>query len=596
MPLLSLLMVAQDITFKPPISRFERAYILKGANPITIDAHNDNQGVAQQMAKAKGLQGRMMWVDGTANLDRVASDELVRKLVSNIKQAGFNTIVFDVKPISGQVLYKSKIAPKIESWRGRNLPIDFDPLAAMVREAKAQRIELLVSLNAFSEGHALFKAGPGYASIPLQTVLYDPFPIVAAGPVQRGSKAYRRISATTNQAPADNEVSIYTDSSKLPKPSENLFALSLDKFGKVVDGYEFGGTGDGIPTIPDGGSILVGAGGANVLLRELARPGSKPYFDAAPNFVPISDRPALQYPLMMNPHHPEVQSRALAIIDEILTNYSVDGILYDDRLRYGGLNADFSPLARNLFEKFVGKPLVWPDDVFKYTYTPRLVKGILPGPYYDAWMSWRALQMRNWVARVRTKVKSVRKDAKFGVYAGSWYGEYPQFGSNYGSSELDAGFWFLTETYRKTGFANQLDLLVTGCYYPNATIFEAMGLGIPMGRTVEAAGQLSNRVARDQTWTYAGLSLDQFKNNPEGLANALQAACASTQGVMVFDYSHDVEPMLPVFAKAFGPAPLAPHQVNGLIEKVRARRVQWDKAGIRGTAVPIAAGSAGIGF
>jgi hypothetical protein len=211
-------------------------------------------------------------------------------------------------------------------------------------------------------------------------------------------------------------------------------------------------------------------------------------------------------------------------------------------------------------------------------------------------MSWRALQMRNWVARVRSKVKSTRKDAKFGVYAGSWYGEYPQFGSNYGSNELDAGFWFLTETYRKTGFANQLDLLVTGCYYPNVTIYEAMGLGIPMGRTVEAAGQLSNRVARDQTWTYAGLSLEQFKNNPEGLASALQAACASTQGVMVFDYSHDVEPMLPVFASTFGPVPMAPHQVSGLIEQVRARRVQWDKAGIKGTAVPIAAGSAGIGF
>lgn len=596
MPLLSILVALQDITFKPPLTRFERAYVLPGTNPITIDALNDNQGVAQQFAKTRGLQGRIMWVDGTANLDRVASDELVRKLVTNLKQAGFNTIVFDVKPISGQVLYKSKIAPKIVSWRGRNLPIDFDPLAAMSREAKLQNIELLISLNAFSEGHSMFKAGPGYEQIPLQTVLYDPFPIIARGPVALGSRAYRRINPILNEAPKENEVSVFMDGSKLPLPAENLFALSLDKQGRVVDGYEFGGTGDGVPTVPEGGSLLVGAGGANELLRELATPGIKPYFDAGPNFVPISDRPSQQYPLMMNPNHPEVQSRALAIVDEIMRNYEIDGILYDDRLRFGGLNADFSPLSRNLFEQFIGKPIVWPDEVFKYTYTPQLKQGIRPGPYFDAWMSWRALTMRNWVSRVKAKVKSVQKTAKFGVYAGSWYGEYPQFGSNYGSSELDAGFWFLTETYRKTGFANQLDLLVTGCYYPTATIFEAMGLGVPIGRTVEAAGQLSNRVARDQTWTYAGLSLDQFRNNPDGLVNALQAACASTQGVMVFDYSHDVDPMLPVFAQAFSQAKGAPHQVGGLIEQVRARRVLWDKSGNRGTAVPISAGSAGIGF
>lgn len=596
MPLLSLLLVAQDITFKPPISRFETAYVLRGVPPIKIDALNDNQGVAQQFAKSRGLQGRMMWVDGTANLDRVASDELVKKLVANIKQAGFNTIVFDVKPISGQVLYNSKIAPKIESWRGRNLPLEFDPLAAMTREARLQKIELLISLNAFSEGHSMFRAGPGYDQVPLQTVLYDPFPIIARGPVKVGSRAYRRVNPTLNETPRENEVSVYTDGSKLPPPSENFFALSLDKQGRAVDGYEFGGTGDGIPTVPEGGSILLGAGGAVALLRELAVPGTKPLFDSGPTFVPISERPGQQYPLMMNPHHPDVQSRALAIIEEIMRNYQVDGILYDDRLRYGGLNADFSPLARNSFEKFIGKQITWPDDVFKYTYTSQLKQGIQPGPFFDAWMSWRALQMRNWVARVRTKVKGLRKEAKFGVYAGSWYGEYPQFGSNYGSNELDAGFWFLTETYRKTGFANQLDLLVTGCYYPTATIFEAMGLGVPIGRSVEAAGQLSNRVARDQTWTYAGLSLEQYRNNPAGLANALQAACASTQGVMVFDYSHDVEPMLPVFERVFGERMKAPHQVFGLLEQVRARRVLWDKTGLRGTAVPISAGSAGIGF
>ena len=126
--------------------------------------------------------------------------------------------------------------------------------------------------------------------------------------------------------------------------------------------------------------------------------------------------------------------------------------------------------------------------------------------------------------------------------------------------DLEAGFWFLTPEYSQTGMAPLVDFMITGCYYPTATIYDAMSAGLPIGFSVEGAGQLSNRIVRDQTWVYAGISLDQFKGNPDGLRAAMQGACGSTQGVMVFDLSHEIEPMWMVFAQAFASDPrAAPH-------------------------------------
>jgi hypothetical protein len=76
----------------------------------------------------------------------------------------------------------------------------------------------------------------------------------------------------------------------------------------------------------------------------------------------------------------------------------------------------------------------------------------------------------------------------------------------------------------------------------------------------------------------------------------LQAACASTQGVMVFDLSHDIEPMWPVFAQAFRRSAQAPHQVPGLLDQIRAKRKRYDAWGAKEPPVPISSGSSGIGF
>ncbi|MBN9501685.1 MAG: hypothetical protein BGO01_15565 [Armatimonadetes bacterium 55-13] len=575
----------------PPASRFSLQSPLPSLNGVMMDWVGNSYGLAQQTARSQGLQARILWIDATANIDKVNTSEKVATLVKMIRLSGFNTVVFDIKPISGQTMYPSKIAPRLAEWKGKVLPADFDPLAAMVSECKNAGLFLAVSLNAFSEGHRDFKVGPGYAKTDWQTTLYEP--LISAYSIYNDNYPVNPIF-NPNSVGAD-QISAYNDRNAMPdQGTPDMYAVALDRFGTVTASYQ----ASNVPAarVPVQGSVLIGKGGAGTFLKNQAPINSKLRFSSVPKFVKISERPDQQVPLMVNPNNPEVQDYEESLMKEVLTNYDVDGVIYDDRLRYAGINADFSPITQQQFEKYVGRRITWPDDVFKFTISPALNRGVIPGPYYEAWMTFRAQTLRNYMLRIRKAVKATRPRTQFGLYAGSWYGEYPRLGSNWGSPDLEAGFWFLTPEYAQTGLAPLCDFFIAGCYYPTSTIYDALSQGVPIGNSVEGAAQMANRIVRDQSWTYAGIALSQFKGNPDGLRAALQGACGASQGVMVFDLSHDIEPMWQVFAQAFANDPRTPpHASVSYLAEVRRKRAQVDKLGHKEPPVIINAGSSGIG-
>lgn len=580
----------QGITIPPAPPRFQLRQPLPGADPVLMDTYGYGANIANKLATEKGLQARIMWIDATANIDRYNTDEKIVQLVGEIASAGFNTIALDVKPISGHVLYPSKIAPKLTEWKGKFLPIDFDPVAVFVRECKKQGISLLFSMNAFSEGHTLMHVGPGYEHPDWQTVLYDTKGVV----VLDGERF--PLSDKRNAAPSPDAITYVDSASALPTLDANTVVAVADwprdAFVAVVDGAQPEAK---IPPIPNRGYALVGVGAGAEFLRKHAAIGKKSVFDTDPVFLRIGEQEP-QVPLIVNPNNPEVLERALAVVRELATLYPADGYLYDDRFRYAGMNADFSAWTQALFEHYVGRKLNWPDDVFKFTITPGFTRGIAPGPYYDTWMSWRAMQMRNYLEQVHNVVHQVRPDAAVGLYVGSWYGEYPAYGVNVASPDLHSGFWFATPEYRLTGIAPLLDVLICGAYYPTPTIHEGLSTGAGVGNTVEAAGMLTTRIARDQCWTYTGIMLSQYKDDPDRLARALQAACGSSQGIMVFDISHDAEGMWPTFTKAFTPGVKPPHLDFKALAEMRRRRAAFDKNGGKEDPIIIAQGSAGTGF
>lgn len=570
-----------------------------------LDEAVNGIGIAQQLTRTRNVQGRVMWVDATANLDRVNTVAKINDLVGKIKAAGFNTIVFDVKPIIGMTLYPSQYAPKLTEWtkdgQTQTLPADFDPLRVMVNTTRQQNISLFINFNTFAEGHTLFRRGPGYDNPRWQTTLYEPDLRVRRDEIGTAGFA---IMDRPNLPPRDDTfIAVYNDIAKLktdyPATGRAALLVVVDTTNTVL-AQTTSGAADALNlAVPAGGAILVAQSPqATNFARLNCAPGLRLRLDNTPSFVPISQRPDDQYPLMTNPNSPEVRQRLLSMLAEVVLRYEVDGVIFDDRLRYAGLNADFSPATQREFETWVGKPLRWPDDVFRYDVSfPSLDTRQIPGPYYDAWLTFRALTIRNWLADAVRTIKTNRPTAQVATYVGSNYPDYPQKGANWASDDLQAGYRFLNESYQKTGWAGMVDWLTTGCYYRTPTIMDAALWGTTVGETVEAAGQFSNRAVGDQTFVYAGITLELFQKRPELLRKVLQAAAASTQGIMVFDYSHNFDLFAPTFAETFAARPaLAPHQTPGLLTELRTARAAQKAAGTPTPPVILNRGASGTGF
>ena len=87
---------------------------------------------ANVIAKQMGLQGRVVWFDAEANLWELSNRAGVAETVAQCKAAHINTIVLDIKPLCGLVLYNSKIAPRMSEWEGRKYPKGYDLLQTVI--------------------------------------------------------------------------------------------------------------------------------------------------------------------------------------------------------------------------------------------------------------------------------------------------------------------------------------------------------------------------------------------------------------------------------------------------------------------------------
>lgn len=591
---------------------------------ITLDTANDMVGIAQQTASQKGLQGRIMWIDAGANVGNLNSVEKINAIVDKIKKAGFNMIVLDVKPIVGDVIYPSKFAPKLTAWKGQTSPKDLDVLRHVLDAAHSAGLTVYANMSTFGEGHKLVKRGLGYDNPSWQTTMYLSDRSVSAS-------GTRYALSKLNTVPKDEKsLGIVSDQSKIPTGADvtvavlNLDARVVTVFGGAVPNSETGampaalgghaadaplpglstepaapaatGVTPAEPTstpeealpashdIPPGGYALVGKGKAGEWLAAHARIGNIMLFHADPTFVRIADDNSGDqlYTIFCDPHNPDVRAHEMDITKEVVTNYDVDGMVFDDRLRYAGINAGFGEPGRKAFEKVVGHPLTWPDDIYRDAAFPGQDPVI--GPYYQQWLEWRAGNVSSWLKEAAATVKSIRPSAQVSVYVGSWYGDYFKNGSNWASPDFKGAKQWTWDTpeYRKTAYGANLDWLTTGCYYVYPTIADAQTVGVSAGQSVEAAGQLSNRVIYDSSWVYAGIYALSYQGHVDTFKDCIKAAAGSSQGVMIFDMSQIVSyDWWGAIAEAFGPGsvPAAPNTVPGLLDTVRAQHAADIAAG-----------------
>lgn len=383
---------------------------------------------------------KLLWFDATANFARLSSIDSIRFYLDKAAEVGFTDVVVDVKPITGEVLYPSKVAPQMREWNGFVRPDSLDFLNTFIQESRKRNLRVRASLNVFVAGHNYFDRGVVYTSHPeWQTILY-------------------------------------TDS----------------------------------------------------------------------GMVPIT-RMKQKYSAMTNPANPEIQQYEISVLEELVSNYNVDGIVFD-RVRYDGIEADFSPLSRVLFENYVNRKLgSFPEDILEWTKSPDGTISRKEGKYFKRWLLWRATVIKDFLVRARAAVKSIRPDISLGDYTGSWYPIYYEVGANWASAKYDPSkqYAWAAPAYKNTGYAELLDLYISGNYYFEVTKGEVLanakaGKKKEYWYSVEGSCEITKEVLQNVVPVFGGLYVEQYRGHPEQFGRAIAMCLKKSDGLMVFDLVHIV--------------------------------------------------------
>ena len=270
--------------------------------------------------------------------------------------------------------------------------------------------------------------------------------------------------------------------------------------------------------------------------------------------MPITEQKE-KYGGMTNPVNKEYQDYIVSIMKEIVSKYpELDGLM-TDRVRFDGIQADFSDISRKEFEKFLGKKVKhFPEDILTWDTTGARPKPV-PGKLFKQWVEWRSHVITDFFARARKEVKAVRPDIQLCTYTGAWYPSYYEVGVNFASKEYDPSkdFDWATPGYKDTGYAELIDLYTTGNYYTDITIDDYLKKGgseiwnetdsqAQSGTWYCVEGSCQNlRKIMGKNPFLGGILVDQFYDNTADLSRTITENLKDSDGLMVFDICHIID-------------------------------------------------------
>ena len=415
----------------------------------------DNKEVAAKDSlnpdSKENVSRNLIYFDATANFDRFTFKDSIDHYLKKVKDVGITDVIIDIKPISGEVLYPSKIAPIMLQWEDSGVKKDttWDMLSRFIDVGHQLDLKVHVSTNIFVGGHNYYDRGL-----------------------------------------------VYDDPAK--KDWQSLSYLST-------------------------------------------------------GFTPITEQKN-KYSAMLNPDLDAVQKYQLSILEEIVEMYpNLDGIILD-RVRYDGINTDFSDSSKVRFEKYIGESIDnFPDAIMTYNENEEIVRGEL----FNSWIEYRATVIHDFIYEARERVKAINEDIIFGDYTGSWYPTYYEVGVNWASKDYDPSeeYDWASENYKNTGYADALDIFLTGNYFYEVEIEEVASMRsdnvnrteagqdtrVADWYTVEGSADLVNKVVGEDTEVYAGIYVEQYNEDREQFIKALQMCKAKSQGAMIFDIVHIID-------------------------------------------------------
>jgi len=257
--------------------------------------------------------------------------------------------------------------------------------------------------------------------------------------------------------------------------------------------------------------------------------------DEEPVIIPISDW-AYGTAGFGNPFSAGYTGYLVRIVREFLREYSVDGIIFD-KVRFYGLETDFSEDAKRQFETFIGQSINWwPNNIYELQYVNDNWEKV-PGEYYYAWLEFRASTMRKFVNRMIEEVRKVDQSIPIGVMVGGWFPAYYEYGLNWASEETRLDYEWATDDYPSTGIAELFDYMVVGNFFPRVTMKEAEDIGAEWWMSVEGSIINATEVVNRVCPLYGSLLVEQFANNEEGFTQAMRTILEQTTGLHINDAS-----------------------------------------------------------
>lgn len=112
--------------------------------------------------KVRVEKPKYLWMCTEANFERFSSKDSIMFYLDKAKETGFNHIVVDVKGVEGNVMYESRIFPKLKEINGFTCDRDWDYLQFFIDEAKKRDMGVTVSASVFPVGSQYRHIGPVY--------------------------------------------------------------------------------------------------------------------------------------------------------------------------------------------------------------------------------------------------------------------------------------------------------------------------------------------------------------------------------------------------------------------------------------------------
>ena len=174
------------------------------------------------------------------------------------------------------------------------------------------------------------------------------------------------------------------------------------------------------------------------------------------------------------------------------------------------------------------------------------------GKYYGKWLLYRASVIHDFVEKARAAVKATKPSVKFGVYVGAWYTTYYSVGVNWASNEYDpfndqaVRFDWAYPGYKETGYAEELEFLMTGNYFTQIRLSENPATANLTYHWWSIEGSLNGikYVTKNKMPLYGSIDLGNVDwPSQQRISEAMKYILNNTSGgIMLFDVVHVYAP------------------------------------------------------